>query len=60
MKIWKEVLRKMENGDKRRVICERCGKPVSGDAYEFKGAKLCEDCYFDEVIASQPKKCRMK
>ncbi len=40
--------------------CARCGKRISGDAYEFKGRKLCEECYMDEVIASQPKRCIMR
>ena len=42
------------------VKCGKCGKLISGDAYESGSVKLCEDCYLDEVIASQPKKCVMK
>jgi len=51
---------KMEKGVKKNMKCEKCGKPISGDVYEFGGVKLCEDCYMDAVIASQPKKCAMK
>jgi len=40
--------------------CSKCGKPISGEVYEFKGVKICEDCYLDEVIASQPKSCAMR
>jgi formylmethanofuran dehydrogenase subunit E len=42
------------------IKCGKCGKLISEDVYEFEGVKLCEDCYMDEVIASQPKKCVMK
>jgi hypothetical protein len=52
----------MEKGVKTNINtkCGKCGKLISGDVYEFGGVKLCEDCYMDEVIASQPKKCVMK
>ncbi len=50
----------MEKSIKKNIKCEKCGKPISGDVYEFGGVKLCEDCYMDAVIASQPKKCAMK
>jgi len=52
----------MEKSNKTNINikCGKCGKPISGDVYEFEGVKLCEDCYMDEVIASQPKKCLMK
>ena len=48
--------------NKEEVRCDRCGKTISGsgDVYEFKGMKLCEDCYMDEVIVSQPKRCAMR
>ncbi|MCW3137001.1 MAG: hypothetical protein OCU20_07565 [Methanophagales archaeon] len=46
--------------NKEVVRCDKCGKTISGDIYEFKGMKLCEDCYMDEVIASQPKRCAMR
>ncbi len=42
------------------IKCDKCGKPISGEVYEFKGVKICEDCYLDEVIASQPKSCAMR
>ena len=52
----------MEKSDKTNINikCVKCGKLISGDVYEFEGVKLCEDCYMDEVIAAQPKKCAMK
>jgi NMD protein affecting ribosome stability and mRNA decay len=50
----------MEKSVKKNMNCEKCGKPISGDVYEFGSVKLCEDCYMDAVIASQPKKCAMK
>ncbi len=50
----------MEKSVKKNMKCEKCGKPISGDVYEFGAIKLCEDCYLDAVIASQPKKCAMK
>lgn len=50
----------MEKSVKTTIKCEKCGKPISGDVYEFGAIKLCEDCYLDAVIASQPKKCAMK
>ncbi len=50
----------MENSVKTNIKCGKCSKPISGDVYEFEGVKLCEDCYMDVVIASQPKKCVMK
>jgi hypothetical protein len=40
--------------------CGKCGKPISGEVYEFKGVRICEDCYLDEVIAAQPKSCAMR
>ena len=50
----------MEKSVKTNIKCGKCGKPISGDVYEFGGVTLCDDCYLDEVIASQPKKCVMK
>ncbi len=50
----------MEKSVKTPIKCGKCGKPISGDVCEFGGVTLCEDCYLDEVIASQPKKCVMK
>lgn len=50
----------MENSVKTNIKCGKCGKPISGDVYEFGGVTLCEDCYLEDVIASQPKKCVMK
>ena len=50
----------MEKSVKTNINCGKCGKPISRDVYEFGGVKLCEDCYLDAVIASQPTKCAMK
>jgi hypothetical protein len=50
----------MEKSVKTTIICGKCGKPISGDVYEFGGVKQCEACYLDVVIASQPKRCMMK
>jgi len=49
-----------KSNSKVNIKCGKCGKSISGDVYEFGGVKLCEDCYLDDVIASQPKKCVMK
>ena len=50
----------MSNKTNTNIKCGKCGKQISGDVYEFGGVKLCEDCYMEEVIASQPKRCVMK
>ncbi len=50
----------MEKSDKTAIKCAKCGKPIVGDVYEFEGVTLCEECYMDSVIASQPKRCVMK
>ncbi|RCV64693.1 hypothetical protein C5S53_07510 [Methanophagales archaeon] len=50
----------MVNSVKTNIKCGKCGKPISDAVYEFGGVKLCEDCYLDDVIASQPRKCVMK
>jgi len=50
----------MEKKGRVQIRCGKCGTLIGGDVYEFKDMKLCEDCYMDEVIASQPKKCIMK
>ena len=44
----------------RDLNCGKCGKPISGEVYEFKGVRICEDCYLDEVTATQPKSCAMR
>jgi len=49
-----------KSNSKINIKCGKCDKPISGDVYEFGGVKLCEDCYLDDVIASQTKKCVMK
>ncbi len=35
--------------------CERCKKPIQGDAYEHRGERLCEDCYIDAL--NPPRAC---
>jgi len=36
--------------------CEKCGTEVNEDEiYEFRGMKVCEDCYFD--LMNPPKTC---
>jgi NMD protein affecting ribosome stability and mRNA decay len=31
--------------------CEKCGDSIEGDApYDFKGRKVCDDCYIDLMI----------
>jgi len=50
----------MRKKGKVQIRCGKCGALIDEDVYEFKDMKLCEGCYMDEVIASQPKKCIMK
>lgn len=35
--------------------CERCKKPIRGDAYEHRGERLCEDCYIE--VLNPPRVC---
>jgi len=35
--------------------CERCKNPIQGEAYEYRGERLCEDCYLEAL--NPPRAC---
>lgn len=35
--------------------CERCNRPIQGEAYEHRGERLCEDCYLEAL--NPPRAC---
>jgi len=35
--------------------CERCKNPIQGEAYEYRGERLCEDCYLETL--NPPRAC---
>lgn len=35
--------------------CDRCKSSIEGDVYEYRGERLCEDCYIDAL--NPPKAC---
>ena len=46
----KKSIEKTEEIKKDVVICDICGCVIEGEAKEFGGKKLCEDCFESEVV----------